>query len=91
MDIDDRIVRLERMASEAYGSSIPGTRLTRVLHPVTGIEWSLLIGPMQQAGMEWRGPTVEHVLSCAEKWPGWKPRKTTPPSARPSQPRSRRR
>jgi len=62
MDIETRIKRLE-VASTAY---VPGTMLTRALHPVSGIEWSLGIGPMGMPKHFFTGATIEEVLTKAE-------------------------
>lgn len=61
--IDERIRRIESDLKQ----SVPGTQLVRVLHSSDGVEWCLAIGNLWERRREFRGPSIDAVLTAAEQ------------------------
>lgn len=62
--IDERLLALE---SVCMNPRISGTTLERYLDSKAGLQWSLAIGALSLPKVFFTGPTVESVISAAEK------------------------
>lgn len=67
--LEDRILEIELECIRlGVVYSVPGTTLTRVLKPVSGYEWGLSIGPLNEPRVQFRGATIQLVVVAAEAW-----------------------
>ena len=64
--IDERIKVLEKKMGYVHGR-VPGTQLTRTLHPVAGVTWTLSLGLMQEPKKFFVSTTIEKCIARAEK------------------------
>jgi hypothetical protein len=62
--IDERLLALEAVC---MNPRISGTTLERYLDSKAGLQWSLAIGALSLPKVFFTGPTVESVISAAEK------------------------
>jgi len=64
--IEERIKILEKKMGYERGR-VPGTQLSRTLHPVCGIVWTLSLGLMQEPKRFFVANTIEKCIARAEK------------------------
>lgn len=63
LTIDERILAIEAALPNKL---IPGTTLTRVMQPVSGVQWCLSLGSMGMPKTFFHGLTIEDVITQGE-------------------------